>query len=103
MNPIVAAVTVAAMTTLGRWARGKTLTIDTVVGVVGVALGLAVIDQANARLARQLGALIVIGVAAAHLPLLLDSTGLTGVTRNVRPGTGQPGPTSPRSITGPGG
>jgi hypothetical protein len=47
--------------------------------------------------------LVVVGVAAAHLPILLDSTGLTGVTRNVRPGTGQPGPTSPRSVTGPGG
>jgi hypothetical protein len=100
MSPIVAAVTVAAMTTLGRWARGKTLTIDTVVGVVGVALGLAVVEQANTRLARQLGALIVIGVAAAHLPILLDSTGLTG---SGAPGTAGGTRTSPRSITGPGG
>jgi hypothetical protein len=100
MSPIVAAATVAAMTTLGRWARGKGLTIDTVVGLVGVALGLAVIEQANAKLARGLGALVVIGVAAAHLPILLDQTGLTGTTR---PGTGLPGPTSPRSVTGPGG
>lgn len=103
MNPLVAAATVAAMTTLGRWARGKGLTIDTVLGVVGVALGLAIIDQANAKLARGLGALIVIGVAAAHLPTLLNATGLTGTTINTRPGTGLPGPTSPRSVTGPAG
>jgi hypothetical protein len=103
MSPLVAAATVAAMTTLGRWARGKGLTIDTVVGLVGVALGLAIIEQANVKLSRGLGALVVIGVATAHLPTLLDSTGLTGVTRNIRPGTGLPGPTSPRSVTGPAG
>lgn len=103
MSPLMAAFTVAAMTTLGKWARGKSLSVDTVVGLVGVAVGLAVVDQANARLARAMGALVVIGVAVAHLPTVLDASGLTGATRNVRPGTGLPGPTSPRSVTGPGG
>ena len=90
MSPLVAAATVAAMTTLGRWARGKTLTIDTVVGMVGVAIGLAILEQANAKFARGFGILVVIGVAVAHLPTLVDASGLTGSTR-----------VSPRSVTGP--
>jgi len=76
MSPVVAAVTVAAMTTLGRWARGKGLTVETVVGLVGVALGLAVIEQANPKLARGFGTLVVIGVAVAHLPIIINASGL---------------------------
>lgn len=76
MNPITTAVVVGVMTTLGRWARGKGLTIDTVVGVVVLAITLAVIDTANEKLARAFGVLIVVGVAFAHLPVLLNATGL---------------------------
>lgn len=77
MTPIVTAVIVGLMTTLGRWARGKGLTIDTVVGVVVLALTLAVIEQGNEKLARAFGALVVVGVALAHAPIILDATGLT--------------------------
>lgn len=77
MNPLIAAVVVGVMTTLGKWARGKTLSIDTVVGVVVLAVTLALIDQANEKLARTFGVLVVLGVALAHAPIVLDATGLT--------------------------
>lgn len=76
MTPVVTAVVVAVMTTLGRWARGKGLTIDTVVGVVFLAVALAVIEAGNEKLARAFGTLIVVGVAFAHVPTLLNATGL---------------------------
>lgn len=79
MSPIVAAIVVGVMTTLGRWARGKGLTVDTVVGVVVLALALAVIEQGNEKLARAFGLLVVLGVALAHAPIVLDATGLTKV------------------------
>lgn len=77
MSPIVAAVMVGVMTTLGRWARGKGLTVDTVVGVVVLALALAVIEQGNEKLSRAFGLLVVLGVALAHAGIVLDATGLT--------------------------
>lgn len=76
MTPVTAAVVVGIMTTLGRWARGKGLTIDTVVGVALLAVTLALIDTANEKLARAFGALVVVGVAFAHVPTILDATGL---------------------------
>jgi hypothetical protein len=76
MTPVVTAVVVGIMTTLGRWARGKNLSIDLVVAVVVLAVTLALIDTANEKLARSFGTLIVIGVAFAHIPTILDATGL---------------------------
>lgn len=76
MSPIVAAIVVGVMTTLGRWARGKGLTVDTVVGVVVLALALAVIEQGNEKLARAFGLLVVLGVALAHAGIIIDATGL---------------------------
>lgn len=76
MNPVMAAVVVGLMTTLGRWARGKGLTIDTVVGVTFLAVALALIETADEKLAKAFGTLIVVGVAFAHVPVILDKTGL---------------------------
>lgn len=89
MTPIVASVVVGVMTTLGRWARGKGLTIDVVVGVVVLAVTLALIETANEKLARAFGALVVIGVGLAHAPIVLDATGLTKGTNT---GQNSPGP-----------
>lgn len=76
MNPVPAAVTIGLLTVLGRWARGKTLTIDTVVGVVVLAVLLAMLDQVNNKLARAFGALAVVAVAIVHLPAILDKAGV---------------------------
>jgi len=76
MNPIAAAFTTVTITTLGRWAKGKGLTIDTVVGFVFLAIFLTVADQANPKLARAFGALVVVSVAIVHLPAILGKSGL---------------------------
>src|SRR5688572_10772510 len=77
VSPIVASVMVGLMTTLGRWARGKGLTVDTVVGVAVLAVTLAIIEQGNEKLARGFGLLVVLGVALVHAGPILDATGLT--------------------------
>jgi hypothetical protein len=77
MNPVVTAVVVGVMTTLGRWARGKSLDINTVVGVVVLAVILSIIDAANGKLARTFGVLVIVGVGLAHLPIILKATGMT--------------------------
>jgi len=73
MNPIPAAILTATITTLGRWAKGKGMTVDTVVGLVFLAVFLAALEQANAKLARAFGALIVVSVAIVHLPAILPN------------------------------
>lgn len=73
MNPLAVGLVLGAVTTLARWARGKQASVDTVVGVVGVALGLAVIEQANKDFAKALGTLAVVGVSIVHLGDLLEA------------------------------
>lgn len=80
MTPVITAVVVATMTVLGRWARGKTLSIDVVVGVVVMAIALAIIETGNEKLAKAFATLIVVGVAFAHVPAILNATGLKGET-----------------------
>lgn len=76
MNPLVTGLLVGALTTIGRWSRGKGLTIDTVLGVLGVAFGLAIIEQFNKDLAKAFSALVIVAVAWVHLPHILKQTGL---------------------------
>ena len=75
MNPVPAAMLTAAITTLSRWSRGKGLTINTVVGLVGIAIGLAVLDQFNESFAKAMGALIVVGTLVAQGPELWNAIG----------------------------
>lgn len=89
MTPIVTAVVVGVLTTLGRWARGKGLTIDVVVGVVVLAVTLALVETANEKLARAFGVLVVVGVGLAHADVVLNATGLTKGTNT---GPNSPGP-----------
>ena len=76
MSPVMSALTVGGLTTLGRWANDKGLTIDTIVGIMGVAIILTFIQQANEDLASAFGALIIVAVAIVQLPAILAKTGL---------------------------
>jgi hypothetical protein len=78
VNPVLAALLVGAITTFGKWARGKSLDIDTVVGVVVLAVCLAIIDQVNAQLAKAFALLAVVAVTVAHAGVIIDATGLAG-------------------------
>lgn len=73
MNPLAVGLILGAITTLARWARGKQASVDTVVGVVGVAIGLAVVEQANKEFAKALGTLVVVGVSVVHAGDLFEA------------------------------
>lgn len=76
MSPVLASVLVGAITTFGKWARGKSLDIDTVVGIVVLAICLTLIEQVNEKLAKAFSLLAVIAVALAHAGVIIDATGL---------------------------
>lgn len=76
MNPVSVALTVGVMVILGKWARGKEPNIDNAVGVAGVAIGLAALEQINDQLAKGFGVLILVSVATIHLPKIAQSAGL---------------------------
>jgi len=76
MKPVNTALIVGTITTLGRWARGESLTITTVVGVVGIAVMLSVIDQFSSSLARAFGVLILVSTAAVFVPDIVKKSGL---------------------------
>lgn len=76
MNPVSVALTVGVLVILGKWARGKEPNIDNAVGVAGVAIGLAALEQINDQLAKGFGVLILVSVATVHLPKIAQSAGL---------------------------
>lgn len=82
MNPVVAALLVGALTTFGKWARGKNLDMDTVIGVVVLAVCLALIDQMNPKLARAFSLLAVIAVAVAHAEVIFKAVSSSSPNTN---------------------
>lgn len=77
MNPIAAALITGAMVVAGKWADGKSPNIDNAIGVAGIAVGLALMDQANERLATMFAWLIVLSVTIVYFPRIAKGTGLT--------------------------
>lgn len=76
MNPIVASMTIGAIVTLARWRKGEFITIDNVIGIVGVALSLSVIAQMNKELAQSFGTLAVVGTALFQVPEIVQASRL---------------------------
>lgn len=87
MNPVVAAIIVAATTTIGRWARGKSLDIDIVIGLMGLAILLTIIDQINKDLAKAFGVLAVVATMVAHADVVFKVIG-TGSNASTNGGGG---------------
>ena len=77
MDPVPAALAIGAITTLGRWANGKGLTINTVVGVVGIAVSLALIEQVSPEIARSFGVLVLLGTSIVFLPQIFKKSGVS--------------------------
>lgn len=76
MNPVSVALTVGVLVVLGKWARGKEPNIDNAIGVAGVAIGLAALEQIDETLAKSFGILILVSVATIHVPKIAQSAGL---------------------------
>ncbi len=68
MSTTTAVVMTAALAVTGAWVKDKSLSIRLAVGIGGVALFLAVIAEADAKLAQQLGVLILIGAVFVYGP-----------------------------------
>lgn len=66
MNPLAAAGIVATLTTVGKWSRGDNISIDTILGAVGVAIGLAILAEMNREFSRAMGVLVVVAVLLAQ-------------------------------------
>lgn len=83
MNSVVTALVVGIITYLGRVARGKQMSIDLVVGIGGLAVALALVEQADKELAKKFGLLVVLGVLLAHWQIIVKAAGFSKDTVNL--------------------
>lgn len=75
MKPIPTAVVAGALIVLGKWSRGQTLNVDNVIGVVGIAVSLAVLEQLDERIGAAFAVLILASLASVHLPVIVKALG----------------------------
>jgi hypothetical protein len=75
MNPVTTALTTGVLVILGKWARGQTPNVDNAIGVAGIAICLAVLEQIDERLGKAFGVLILVSVATVHLPEIVKAAG----------------------------
>lgn len=76
MNPVTVALATGVLVVLGKWSREQEPNIDNAIGVAGVAVGLAILDQIDGKLGRAFGVLILVSVAVVHLPEIAKKAGL---------------------------
>lgn len=75
MKPIPTAVVAGALVALGKWSRGQTLNVDNVIGIVGIAVSLAVLEQLDERIGAAFAVLILASLASVHLPAIVKALG----------------------------
>jgi hypothetical protein len=78
MNPVAAGVITGVLVVGGKWADGKAPNMQNAIGVAGIAVGLAVIDQASEQMATAFAWLIVLSVFIVYFPKIVRGTGLAG-------------------------
>jgi len=61
MNPTTSAALTGVIVAAGHWSKGKKLPIEVIVGIMFVAIFLALMGEANEKFAGQFGLLIVAG------------------------------------------
>ena len=76
MNPLSAALISGTIVVAGKWANKKTPNIDNAVGIAGIAIGLALLDQASEKLATAFAWLIVLTVSIVYVPQIVKAAGL---------------------------
>lgn len=75
MTPVSTALAAGVLIVLGKWARGKGPTVENGIGIAGIAIMLALIEQANAKLAAAFGALILVSLSVVHMPTIVKAAG----------------------------
>lgn len=76
MNALAAALLTGAIVVAGKWSDGKAPNIDNAIGVAGIAVGLALMEQASQKLASAFAWLIVLSVTIIYFPKIVKGTGL---------------------------
>lgn len=76
MNPVTAALVTGVLIVAGKWSDGKSPNMDNAVGVAGIAVGLALMEQASEKLASAFAWLIVLTVAFVYFPKIVKGAGL---------------------------
>jgi hypothetical protein len=75
LNPVSVAVVSGALVVLSKWAQNKSPTVDNAVGVVGIAIGLAILEQMSEQLAAAFAVLILVTIAMVHFPIIVKAAG----------------------------
>lgn len=78
MNPVATGIVAGALIVGGKWARDQSPSIQNAIGIAGIALGLALLEQMSVKLARAFAVLILISLAFVHLPTIVKSLGWEG-------------------------
>jgi hypothetical protein len=85
MNPVAAGIVTGALVVAGKWADGKAPNMHNAIGVAGIAVGLAIIEQASSKLAEAFAWLIVLSVFIVYFPKIVKGTGLARKTGGAAP------------------
>lgn len=82
MTSVVSALVVGVITYLGRVSRGKNMDISLVVGIGGLAVVFALLEEADEGLAKKFELLVILGVLLAHWQVIVKAAGFSnsGVT-----------------------
>lgn len=77
MNTTNSVVATAAIVTVGKWSNDEPLTPRIFVGGMFLALGLAMMEQANQKLASRFALLILVAATFSYVPSIAYKAGLT--------------------------
>jgi hypothetical protein len=78
MNTTTTTVGTGLVIAAGKWANGEHLDITIAIGVGALAVSMAIISNANERLANILGAAIFFGALLKYLPVIVTKLGWQG-------------------------
>jgi hypothetical protein len=73
MDAVPTAVVVGALVIGGKASQSKTPSMQNIIGIGGVALGLAMLEQINERLASAFSLLVIFGVAAVYFVPMVNN------------------------------
>lgn len=77
MNTTTSTLLAGSIVIMGRWAQDKPINSRIVIGIMGTAIMLSLINEADNGLARAFGGLVLVTAVFAYAPDILKKTGLT--------------------------
>jgi hypothetical protein len=75
VNPVATSLVAGGLIVMGKWARGQGPNVNNAIGVAGIALSLALLEQFNLKLAHAFAALILVSLSIVHLPTIVKAVG----------------------------